>query len=53
MGYEWPCPYDRYQMNAKPTAVSKYWIEIAEHAADSLTATAEVGRHALYCQIKF
>ena len=35
MGYAWPCTYDRYSGKWAKEAVSKYWIEIAEHALEA------------------
>lgn len=32
MGYQWPCNYHRYGVKWENVAVSKYWIELAEHA---------------------
>jgi hypothetical protein len=31
-GHAWPCPHDRYSIAWSHEAVSKWWVEIAEHA---------------------
>lgn len=48
MGYQWPCNFDRYSVKVSKEAVTKYWIELAEHAIDAyenetLTHTRDMG----------
>lgn len=41
-GYQWPCNFDRYSVKVEKEAVSKWWIELAEHALDVVEAESRV-----------
>lgn len=55
-GYAWPCQYDRYGVKWEKEAVSKWWIELAEHALDAAdeiphthVAGTTIGKHIDTC----
>lgn len=31
-GYQWPCSYDHYSIKCSKESVTKWWVELAEHA---------------------
>lgn len=57
-GYQWPCAHDRYSLKVKKEAVSKWWIELAEHAIEAMenyiephihVAGTTIGKHIDTC----